>query len=157
MGSSEPLLVLVFVMKATITYAWFVLLSIIACLQKVNGDTSLMNAVRKNDVDLVKSLLANGNDVKATNKYGETALMTAAEYGSAKIMELLLPISDVKATDKYGDTALMYAARYGNEKCVELLIPNSNAKTTNNRGNTALDIAKNYGYNQIVSLLQQQN
>ena len=118
-------------MKATVTYAWFVLLSIIACLQKVNGghgDTRLQVAVRNKDVDLVKRLLAspwNSTDVKATNKYGKTALMIAAGDGSTKIIELLLPNSDVKATNK--------------------------------NGNTALDIAKFHRYNQIVSLLQQQN
>merc|ERR1711971_1098 len=121
MGSSEHLLVLVFVVKATITYAGFVLLSIITCLQKVDGyylgNTPLQVAIIENDVDLVKSLLANDNDVKATGKYGRTALMTAAsDQGSAKMVELLLPYSDVKATNKYGVPALMYAARSGNEK-----------------------------------------
>jgi len=61
-------------MRATVIYAWFVLLSIIACIQKINcdyyeyeednGDTPLQDAVRKNDLDLVKNLVANGNDVK---------------------------------------------------------------------------------------------
>ena len=109
-------------MKATVTYPWFVLLSIITCLERVNGyrdyygDTPLQAAVRKKDVDLVKSLLVNGNDVKATNKIEQTALMIAAGDGSSEIMEILLPDSDVKATDKYGVTALMYAVMSGNEK-----------------------------------------
>ena len=41
-------------MKATVTYAGFVLLSIIICLQKVNGDTPLQFAIIENDVDLVE-------------------------------------------------------------------------------------------------------
>ena len=127
-------------MKATVTYAWFVLLSIIACLQKVNGghgDTQLQVAVRNKDVDLVKRLLAspwNSTDVKATNKYGKTALMIAAGDGSTKIIELLLPNSDVKAINSYGDTALNYAAWNENEKSLELLLPNSDVKATNNNG-----------------------
>ena len=80
-------------MNANVTYAWLMLLSIIACLQKVNGnyapdygDTPLQVAVRNKDVDLVKSLLFNGNDVKATNDFEETALMIAAGDGSAKMI-----------------------------------------------------------------------
>ena len=110
-------------MKATVTCAGFVLLSIITCLQKVNGDyqnnSPLQFAVINNNEDLVKSLLANDNDVKATNPYGDTALMTAAGFeGSAKMVELLLPYSDVKATNQNGYTALMKAAMSGNEKSV---------------------------------------
>ena len=69
-------------------------------------DTPLQDAVRKNNVDLVKCLLAQSNDAKATNNDGETALMITAEYGSSKMMELLLPKSDVKATKKM-DTQLL--------------------------------------------------
>ena len=146
-------------MKATVTYAWLVLLSIITCLERVNGygdrgDTPLQVAVRKKDVDLVKSLIANGNDVKATNRIGQTALMIAAGDGSSEMMEILLPNSNVKATDKKGFTALMFAAMNGNEKSVELLIPHSDVKATNNEGDTALDIAESHGEYHIVSLLQ---
>ena len=50
-------------MKSYVISAWLVLLSTIACLQKVNGAfTPLMSAVNKNDVDLVKRLLDNGVD-----------------------------------------------------------------------------------------------
>ena len=129
-------------MNANVTYAWLMLLSIIACLQKVNGniygDTPLQVAVRNKDVDLVKSLLSNGNDVKATNDFEETALIIAAGDGSAKMIELLLPNSNVKATDYYGNTALMLAAVSGNEKSLELLLPNSDIKATNLNGFTAL-------------------
>ena len=148
-------------MRATVIYAWFVLLSIIACIQKINcgygdydyGDTPLQDAVRKNDLDLVKTLLANGNDVKATNYEEETALMIAASYSSAKMIELLIPNSDVKATNNDGNTALMYAARYGNEKSVELLLTNSDVKATNNEGYTALMNAARYGNEKSVELL----
>merc|ERR1711971_874450 len=158
MGSLERLLVLVFVMKATVTCAGFVLLSIITCLQKVNGDyqnnSPLQIAVINNNVDLVKSLLANDSDVKATNDHGDTALMTAAGiFGSSKMVELVLPYSDVKATDNFGYTALMYAAMSENEKSVELLLPNSDVKATNVRGETALMHAAMSGNEKSVELL----
>merc|ERR1739848_986514 len=157
MGSSEPLLVLVFVMKANVTYAWLVLLSIITCLERVNGfwdrgNTPLQVAVRKKDVDLVKSLIANGNDVKATNRIGQTALMIAAGDGSSEMMEILLPNSDVKATNKYGTTALIYAAISGNEKSLELLLPKSDVKASNKDGDTALMYAARDGNEKSVEL-----
>ena len=153
-------------MKATVTYPWLVLLSTVACLQNVYGfeyydytddydfgDTPLQVAVKKKDVDLVKSLLANGNDVKATNIKGQTALMIAAGEGSPTMIELLLPISDVKATDNYGGTALIYAARSANDKSVELLLPRSDVKATDNYGYTALMIAAFFGKEKSVELL----
>ena len=65
-----------------------------------------MSAVLNNDVDLVKRLLANGADAKATSNYGYTALMIAAKNGNNEMVEILLPKSDVKAADTYGYTAL---------------------------------------------------
>ena len=146
-------------MKASIISSWLLLLATVAHIQNVNGaykDTPLMKAVSGNDMDLVKRLLANGADAKATNKYGETALMYAAKSQNEKSVELLLPNSDVKVTNQLGKTALMYAVRGGDEKSVELLLPNSDVEATNQWGKTALDLAKSLGHNQIVSLLQQQ-
>ena len=118
-----------------------------------------MSTVNEKDVDLVKRLLANGADAKATNINGQAALMIAAENGNEKLAELLLPKSNAKANNKYGDTALMIAAYYyyGNKRVVELLLPKSDAKATDNHGLTALDYAKSYGHKQIVRLLQQYN
>ena len=92
--------------------------------------TPLINAVFNNDKNLVKRLLADGADAKATIGSGYTALMYAAVYGTEKMVELLLPKSDVKAV------------------CCQ---------TANNNGYTALDFAKSFGNSQIVSLLQQYN
>ena len=80
-----------------------------------------MSAVNKNDVDLVKHLLANGADAKATNYYGMTALMYAALGANEESVKLLLPKSDAKATDNYGLTALDYAKSRGNNQIVQLL------------------------------------
>merc|ERR1711935_554872 len=91
-----------FNMKTSIISSCLLLLATAAHIQNVNGayyrDTPLMYAVDKNDMDLVKRLLANGADAKATDKYGNTALMFAASSGNEKSVELLLPMSDVKAT-----------------------------------------------------------
>ena len=77
-------------MKSYVISAWLVLLSTTACLQNVNcAYTPLMSAVNKNDVDLVKRLLANGADAKATNYQGKTAADIAQSRGYNQIVRLI--------------------------------------------------------------------
>ena len=134
-------------MNSYVISACFLLLATTASIRKVNcsGDTSLIYAVRRNDVDLIKRLLRNGADAKATNDRGETALMFAARKGN----------SDAKAVPNSGYTALMLAAKYGSVEMVKRLLPKSDPKTTNWRKETAYDLAKKYHRNQVVRLLQQ--
>ena len=151
-------------MKASIISAWLLLLATTACLQKVNGASSawrsLNIAVREKNLDLVKSLLANGVDAKATNIAGWSALMLAAKYGNDDMVQILLPKSDIKAANRRGYTALMYAAWSGNEKSVKLLLPKSDVKAKNYHGLTALDLAKmrkntDDNTRRIITLLQE--
>ena len=147
-------------MKASVTFAFFLLLATATRIQKVNGaspdEKQLRDAARRNNVDLVKRLLDSGVDAKATDdSLGYSALMTAAAYGNYKSVELLLPKSDVQATDNFGWSALMAAARWGKSKSVELLLPFSDVEATDRRGRNALDLAMKNGHNQIVRLLQQ--
>ena len=126
-------------MRPSVISVWLVLLLATGCMSQLNEiERSLWDAVRNDDVNLVKQLLENGTDAKASEYYGETALMQAARYGSERMVELLIPVSDVKATDRYGTTAIMDAARFGTNKMVELLLPGSDAKASNNNGFTLL-------------------
>merc|ERR1711935_1110855 len=107
MGSLKHLFLRVFNMRSFVVSACLVLLSTTAYFPKVNGehgDTLLITAVRRNNMDDVKRLLDNGADAKATNYYGDTALTLAAKYGRDKLVELLLPKSDAKATNDYGNS-----------------------------------------------------
>ena len=65
------------------------------------------------------------SDAKATNNYGDSALMKAAKTGNVKSLELLLPVSNIKAINNYGKTALdiakIIAKSSGNDQIVELL------------------------------------
>ena len=146
-------------MKAFLISAWLVIVSTLA--QKANGAdwatqtwaTPLINAVFKNDENLVKRLLANDylHDAKETTGSGYTALMYAAMYGREKMVELLVPKSDAKARNNYdGKTALMYAARHGNEKMVKNLLPKSDAKASNKNEQTALMYAAQYGNKDLL-------
>ena len=115
----------------------------------------LIDAVRRNDVDLIKHLLRNGADAKATNNRGETALMYAARKGDDRMVKILLPMSDAKAVPNSGYTTLMLAAMFGSFDMVKRLLPKSDPKATNWRKETAYDLAKKYHRNQILRLLQQ--
>ena len=142
-------------MNSYIISVWFLLLATVACIENVNySDTSLINAVRRNDVDLIKRLLRDGADAKATNNRGETPLMFAARKGDDKMVEILLPNSDAKAVPLSGYTALMLATKYGSVPMVKLLLPKSDPKATNWRKETAYDIAGKYHRNQIKELLE---
>ena len=142
-------------MNSYIISVWFLLLATTAGIQNGNSsDTSLIIAVRRNDVDLIRRLLRNGADAKATNNRGETALMFAARKGDDKMVEILLPNSDAKAVPLSGYTALMLATKYGSVKMVKSLLPKSDPKATNWRKETAYDVAKKYHRNQILELLQ---
>ena len=69
---------------------------------------SLIHAVIINNYDLVKSLIDEGADVNAKNKYGSIALMIALEEGHKEICELLIANgADVNAKDKLERTVLM--------------------------------------------------
>ena len=70
----------------------------------------------------MSELLAAGAEVEATNEFGETPLMWAAENGHTGCVAVLLAAGvDVEATDKEGGTALVAAAEHGHKACVALL------------------------------------
>ncbi len=71
-----------------------------------------MRAAARNDLGETKKLLARGADVNAKTADDYTALMSAAFYGNADIVEFLLDSgADVNARHKSGLTALMEAAK----------------------------------------------
>ncbi len=63
--------------------------------------TALMKAVRHNDVDGVKTLIANGADVNALDPNGDAPLVMAAYLGHAEVGALLLNAgADVRAVTR---------------------------------------------------------
>lgn len=52
-------------------------------------DNNLINAVKNGNVNEAKTLIENGADVNARNKYGDTALMYAVASGYIDIVKLL--------------------------------------------------------------------
>ncbi len=97
-----------------------VLILLSACGQKQDEDadsgartqeSSFRQAVKKNDCDRVKQLLAQEVDVNLPDDEGWTALHTAVTRGALEIVKLLVEAgADVNAEDKEGKTPLDVAA-----------------------------------------------
>jgi len=74
--------------------------------------TPLIEAVQKQDVDAVRSRIEAGDNVEATDSYGQTALHWATKNKSAEIVQLLLDAgADFNAKDEDGDTPLQNAEK----------------------------------------------
>lgn len=77
----------------------------------VSRDLALVRAVNGNRISDVQALLRHGASVNAKDKYGQTALMWAAEQQEVEIVRLLLDAgANPNAKDKDGLTALMWCA-----------------------------------------------
>ncbi|MBF0315665.1 MAG: ankyrin repeat domain-containing protein [Oligoflexia bacterium] len=86
------------------------------------GNTTLMHAIFKKDLDLVKELLRKGLDVNAKNNRGITPLMFAAkDKDCADIVDYLISEgAEVNEKDKSGNTALTFAEQAGNHAVAKL-------------------------------------
>ena len=78
-----------------------------------DGCTMLQISASNDDVEMAKYLmrfiLNNDDDfIKVRDKWGETALMKAADNGSIDMIKMLLPYSQINAEDKQHNTALSY-------------------------------------------------
>jgi uncharacterized protein len=88
-----------------------------------DGSTPLDWAVRGEDLETAKQLIAAGANVNAVNRYGVSPLSLAAGNANGDMVEILLKAgADAKTVIKEGETVLMAAARTGNPKAVRLLI-----------------------------------
>ena len=83
-------------------------------------------------------------DLNARNKYGLTALIAAARYGTAESVKVLLDAgADVNARNEDGGSSLMLAARYGTAENVKVLLDaGADASVKDKDGKTAWDLAQ---------------
>src|SRR4051812_43974900 len=94
------------------------------------GETPLMMAALKAEVDAANALVAHG---AAVQKDGWSPLHYAATGGSAAIVKLLLSKgAALEARSPNGTTPLMMAARYGNEEAVDALLAAGADRTASN-------------------------
>jgi ankyrin repeat protein len=118
-------------------------------------DANLRSAIDKGDTTVVRSLLAKGANVDATDERGSTPLLLASSLGRADIVHLLLAKgADINMNSNNGETALMKAARMGLADLVKLFLDKGasiDAKST--LGVTALWWATVNGHAECVRIL----
>lgn len=86
------------------------------------GAAALFNAILKDRMHMVESLLRTGVDINTRNTEGITPLMAAASIGNPDIIQMLLAKGgDVNATNSQGETAYDIAMRSGHEYEAALL------------------------------------
>ena len=117
------------------------------------GETPLMMAALKAEVDAAAALVAHGASVK---KDGWSPLHYAATGGSAAIVKLLLSKgAPLEARSPNGSTPLMMAARYGNEEAVDaLLAAGADRLAKNDLGMDASAFAASAGREKLAARLK---
>ena len=118
-------------------------------------DTTLIQAAKKGNTELVKSALNNGANVNAKDADGWTALHQAALYGPKEAVELLIAKgAAVNVKEKDGWTPLDQAAYNGIIEVAEFLISKgADVNAKNNMEMSPLHHASIKGHKQIVQLL----
>ena len=128
-------------------------------LANSKGETPLMLAAIKGQLDIAKALIARGADV---NREGWTPLHYAvsvpSEDGSdLKMVALLVEHhAYIDAASPNGTTPLMMAAQYGTRSAVQMLIKEgADPKVKNQQGLTATDFATRADRGEVVQWLAQ--
>ncbi len=145
-------------MKTTLTKILFttLLLStvILSAMQADHDD--LWEVIKTNNIVKVEQDIANGANVNVQDKYGNTALMEAAN-GHLEIVKLLIATKkvDINQQDNNSETALMRAAFVGYPKIVELLLATNKVDISKQGkfGYTVLMVAAIRGHLKVVELL----
>ena len=88
-----------------------------------DGETVLMWAARKGDIDLFKQVMEKKPDVNARSKNGASALLFAPQGKNPEIVKILLDHNaEVNIKGHNGVTPLLVAAQNGNSEIVKILI-----------------------------------
>src|SRR5437773_8806998 len=88
-----------------------------------SGDLRLIEAVKKIDVKMVRSLIAQHVDVNAVEVDGSTALHWAAQRDNSEIVDLLIAAgANAKSQTRYNVTPLALACMNGNAGMIERLL-----------------------------------
>jgi ankyrin repeat protein len=120
------------------------------------GNTALIYASQKGNIDIVKILLYNGADSKEKNTNGFTPLHEAAKFSHNIVCnELLMNGADVEAQASFFEIkAIHFAAAYNNLELVDMLLfYKAEVNAITKYGVTALHLASHAGYYQIDSIL----
>lgn len=93
-----------------------------ACLGDRNGNTALMGALYKGQMDIAARLLSTHCPVDQANNAGETALSFAVMFGRLQMLQPLLQRgADPSHRDRQGDTPYRVAEKQGNDVAMQAL------------------------------------
>jgi ankyrin repeat protein len=136
---------------------WFgiALLSITAGTSFGAGDLRLIDAVKRTDLNAVRSLLAQHIDPNISEADGSTALHVAAQRDSLEIANLLIAAgANVKAATRYNITPLSLACTNGNAAMIEsFLKAGADPNSASEQGQTPLMTAALTGKVDAVKVL----
>lgn len=122
-------------------------------LANENGESPLMMAALKGDLEMARQLIERGAQV---NRSGWTPLHYAASGPSLPLLKLLLERgATIDAASPNDTTALMMAARYGTEDAVTVLLERgADPKRKNEKGLAAADFARLAGRAALTARLE---
>lgn len=117
-----------------------------------DGESPLMMAVFKGEVEIAQKLIEMGADV---NKTGWTPLHYAATIGHVRLINILLAkYAYIDAESPNKTTPLMMAAGYGTASAVKLLLEEgADVSLKNDLGLTAMDFAQNANKKDAVDVI----
>ena len=126
-------------------------------LSNKTKNKACFEAVRLDNMDMLRALLANGAEVNATGKGGSTVLHLAAYNNHSQSVQLLLKAgATINATDSEGSTPLHSAAKSYSEASDSirmLLETGAHVNAIDSRGRTALHNAARSHNSYSVQLL----
>ncbi|PHS10296.1 MAG: hypothetical protein COA78_11470 [Blastopirellula sp.] len=118
-------------------------------------ESTLVDAVEKQDAKVIRVLLKQQSDVNATQADGMTALHWAVYQDDISMTKLLIKAgAKVQSENRYGVTPLSLACRNGNSEIILLLLENdADPNSSLQGGETALMTASRTGQIDAVKLL----
>ena len=124
-----------------------------------NPARNLYWAIRDGKEEEVKLIIerdGKGSFGNVVNKFGWTALHSAACDGNVEALQKMIKLNpDIDQKDIAGQTALHWAAEDGHLKAVQFLLGyGSNPKEVNDNKESAKDLAKEKGKEEVFEFLQ---